>query len=58
MRSREVAIEWLKRAPFGPWGDEPVAVELRHVQDVGDFAASDPTVIGGQAARIGVRQRS
>jgi hypothetical protein len=43
VRSREEAIEWLKRAPFGNWGDEPVAVELRQVQDFADFAPSDPT---------------
>jgi hypothetical protein len=43
VRSREEAIEWLKRAPFGKWGDDPVAVELRQVQDFADFAASDPT---------------
>jgi hypothetical protein len=43
VRSREEAIEWLKRAPFGKWGDDPVAVELRQVQDFADLASSDPT---------------
>jgi hypothetical protein len=41
VQSREEAIEWLKRAPFG--GEEAIAVELRQVQEVADFAASDPT---------------
>jgi hypothetical protein len=43
VRSREEAIEWLKRAPFGRFGDEPVAVELRPIFDPADFAPSDPT---------------
>jgi hypothetical protein len=43
VRSREEAIEWLKRAPFGKLGDEPVSVELRQVFDPADFAPSDPT---------------
>jgi hypothetical protein len=43
VRSREEAIEWLKRAPFGKFGDEPVSVELRQVFDPADFAPSDPT---------------
>jgi hypothetical protein len=43
VRSKEEAIEWLKRAPFGKLGDERVAVELRQIFDPADFAASDPT---------------
>jgi hypothetical protein len=43
VRSREEAVEWLKRAPFGKFGDEPVSVELRQVFDPADFAPSDPT---------------
>ena len=43
VRSREEAIEWLKRAPFGKWGDDAIAVELRQVQDFADLALSDPT---------------
>ncbi len=43
VRSREEAIEWLKRAPFGKFGDERVAVELRQVFDPADFAPVDPT---------------
>jgi hypothetical protein len=43
VRSREEAIEWLKRAPFGTFGEEAIAVELRQVHDAADFAPSDPT---------------
>jgi hypothetical protein len=43
VRSKEEAIEWLKRAPFGKFGDERVAVELRQVFEAADFAPSDPT---------------
>ena len=39
VKSKEEAIEWLKRAPFGG-GTE---VELRQVFETEDFAASDPT---------------
>ncbi|HLL84035.1 MAG TPA: YciI family protein [Longimicrobium sp.] len=39
VKSREEAIEWLKRAPFGP-GEE---IELRQVFESADFAPSDPT---------------
>jgi hypothetical protein len=39
VRSKEEAIEWLKRAPF-PDGEE---VEIRQVFETADFAASDPT---------------
>jgi hypothetical protein len=41
--SREEAIEWLKRAPFGSVHKEPVTVELRQIFDPADFAESDPT---------------
>ena len=46
VRSREEAVEWLKRAPFGKLGEEgegPISVELRQVFDPADFAPSDPT---------------
>jgi hypothetical protein len=39
VKSKEEAIEWLKRAPFG--GD--TEVELRQVFETEDFAANDPT---------------
>ena len=39
VRSREEAIEWLKRAPF-PGG---VSVELRQIFDAADFAPIDPS---------------
>ncbi len=39
VKSREEALEWLRRAPFGP-GSE---VELRQVFETEDFAPSDPT---------------
>src|SRR5918911_4758391 len=38
-KSREEAIEWLKRAPF----DGGTEVELRQVFETADFAESDPT---------------
>src|SRR5256886_7597694 len=38
VKSREEAIEWLKRAPF-----EDTEVEIRQVFETADFAASDPT---------------
>ncbi len=43
VRSKEEAVEWLKRAPFGKFGSERVAVEIRQIFDPADFAASDPT---------------
>jgi len=39
VKSKDEAIEWLKRAPFGG-GTE---VELRQVFETEDFAASDPS---------------
>jgi hypothetical protein len=38
VKSREEAIEWLKRAPF-----QEGEVELRQVFEAADFAPSDPT---------------
>jgi hypothetical protein len=38
VRSREEALEWLKRAPF-----REGEVELRQVFETAEFAASDPT---------------
>jgi hypothetical protein len=38
VRSREEAIEWLKRAPF-----DQTEVEIRQVYEMADFAPSDPT---------------
>jgi hypothetical protein len=37
-KSREEAVEWLKRAPF-----QEGEVEIRQVFEAADFAASDPT---------------
>ena len=39
VKSKQEAIEWLKRAPF----DEGTEVEIRQVFETADFAASDPT---------------
>src|SRR5438309_153814 len=39
VKSKEEAIAWMKRAPFG----DGVVLELRQVFDVEDFAPSDPT---------------
>ena len=38
VKSRDEAIEWLKRAPL-----EDTEVEIRQVFEAADFAASDPT---------------
>ncbi len=38
VKSKEEAIEWLKRAPF-----DQTEVEIRQVFEVADFAPSDPT---------------
>ena len=38
VKSKQEAIEWLKRAPF-----EDTEVEIRQVFETADFAASDPT---------------
>jgi hypothetical protein len=38
VKSKEAAIEWLKRAPF-----EEAEVEVRQVFEPEDFASSDPT---------------
>lgn len=38
VKSKEEAIEWLKRAPF-----QDGEVEIRQVAESADFAASDPT---------------
>lgn len=42
-KSKEEAIAWLKRAPFGEHGHPPVAVEIRQIFSPEDFAPSDPT---------------
>jgi len=44
-RSLAEAVEWLKRAPFGPEIGHPeaVKVEIRQLFDAADFAPSDPT---------------
>ena len=39
VKSKEEAIEWLKRAPF----DGGTEVEIRQVFESDDFAPSDPT---------------
>jgi PhnB protein len=38
VKSKEEAIEWLKRAPF-----DQTEVEIRQVYEMADFAPSDPT---------------
>jgi hypothetical protein len=43
VRSREEALEWLKRAPFGKHESGPIAVELRQIFELTDLAAVDPT---------------
>ncbi len=39
VKSKEEAIEWFSRAPFG----EGVVLEIRQLFDAADFAPSDPT---------------
>ena len=39
VRSKEEAVAWMKRAPFG----EGVRLEIRQVQEMAAFAAVDPT---------------
>jgi hypothetical protein len=39
VKSRQEAIEWLKRAPF----EDGAEVEIRQVFETADFAASDPS---------------
>ena len=39
VKSKQEAIEWLKRAPF----DEGTEIEIRQVFETADFAPSDPT---------------
>ena len=41
VKSKEEAIEWLKRAPFGQ--DGRVAIEIRQIHEPEDFAELDPT---------------
>jgi hypothetical protein len=45
VKSRDEAIAWMKRAPFG----EGTTLEIRQVFEASDFAPSDPT--GEHAAR-------
>ncbi len=42
-KSREEAVEWIKRAPFDQIHRDPVRVEIRQIFEPEDFAASDPT---------------
>ncbi|MGA2266673.1 MAG: YciI family protein [Phycisphaerae bacterium] len=39
LKSKEEAIAWMKRAPFG----DGVVLEIRQVFEAADFASSDPT---------------
>ena len=39
VKSKQEAIEWLKRAPF----DDGTEIEIRQVFETADFAPSDPT---------------
>jgi hypothetical protein len=43
VKSKEEAVEWIKRAPFGKFGDERVAIEIRQIFEEADFAPVDPT---------------
>jgi hypothetical protein len=51
VKSKEEAIEWLKRAPF----DRDTEVEIRQVKEPQDFAPSDPT---GELIAADARLRS
>jgi hypothetical protein len=43
VKSKEEAVEWIKRAPFGKFSDERVAIEIRQLQEPADFAQIDPS---------------
>jgi hypothetical protein len=55
VKSKEEAVEWVKRAPFGKFGDKPVTVEIRRIFDPADFAASDPS---GELLKKGAELRA
>jgi hypothetical protein len=42
VRSKEEAIEWVKRCPH-PFGSGEAEIEIRQVYEAADFAESDPT---------------
>src|SRR5689334_9770439 len=43
VKSKEEAVEWVKRAPFGKLGLDRVAIEIRPLQEPADLASMDPT---------------
>jgi hypothetical protein len=43
VKSKEEAVEWIKRAPFGKFGDQRVVIEIRQIFDPADIAPSDPS---------------
>jgi len=43
VKSKEEAVEWVKRAPFGKFGLDRVAIEIRPFQEPADLAPMDPT---------------
>ncbi len=55
VRSREEALEWIKRAPFAKVHSKPVTLELRQIFEPDDFAASDPT---GELRKRGAELRA
>ena len=54
VKSKDEAIEWLKRAPFGKFGPQRVSLEIRQIFSPEDFAPSDPT---GELRRKGAELR-
>jgi hypothetical protein len=58
VRSKEEAIEWIKRAP-APFGDDEVSeIEIRQVFEPTDFAPDLPGADGGVVPEWLVRERA
>ena len=61
VKSKEEAIEWVKRAPFGELSDERTQIEIRQIFDPADFAPVDPTGElrkNGEALRQKISERT
>ncbi len=43
VKSKEEALEWMRRAPFGKMHEGRTVIELRQIFEAADFAPSDPT---------------
>lgn len=52
VKSREEAIEWVKRVPFDAPEDEPVEIEIRQVFEAEDFGESFTPELREQEERL------